>query len=232
MPRVRRLIFACSTLLLPVVALSCGGDEDSGGGNESEARAAAAALEAVPTNMTLTSMVFGDGGDIPGAHTCYVLDRSPPLAWSGVPEGAASLVLIVRGANAEGVNDGVHWVVYDLPADVDQLPGSVSITQETVSGGTQGRNSEKRRGWVGPCPEKGGDHAGTYVFNLYALDASLGLTVEGGASRSDVLAAMAGRVIGRGEITGTYCHTDAPWSPTGSRGSCPPVDHRLGAESL
>ena len=206
MRRVGRLIFACSTLMLPVVVLACGDGDGDGGGNESEARAAAAALEAVPTNMTLTSMVFGDGGDIPGGHTCYVLDRSPPLAWIGVPEGTASLVLIVRDANAEGVNDGVHWLVYDLPADVGQLPGSVSITQETVSGGTQGRNSENRRGWVGPCPEKGGDHAGTYVFNLYALDASLGLTVEGGASRSDVLAAMAGRVIGRGQITGTYCH--------------------------
>ena len=90
MPRVRRLIFACSTLLLPVVALSCGGDGDSGGGNESEARAAAAALEAVPTNMTLISMVFGDGGDIPGAHTCYVLDRSPP--WRGAASRRARRV--------------------------------------------------------------------------------------------------------------------------------------------
>ena len=128
MPRVGRLVLACSTLLLSVVVLACGGGDGDGGGNESEARAAAAALEAVSTNMILTSMVFGDGGDIPGGHTCYVLDRSPPLAWSGVPEGTARLVLIVR------------------EADVDQLPGSVSITQETVSGGTQGRNSENRRG--------------------------------------------------------------------------------------
>lgn len=223
----RRLLFLYPMILLFVTALACGG----GGGGDSGAEAAVAMLQAVPTNMTVTSTVFGDGGDIPGAHACYGLDRSPPLAWSGVPEGAVSLVLMVHEPDSGGVNGRVNWVVYDLPADVSALPGNISITQETVSGGIQGRNSEKRRGWVGPCPEKGINHAGSYLFNLYALDTTLGIEVEGGGARSDVLGAMTGHVIGHGRLTGAYCHTDAAWSPTGSRGSCPPVDHKLGAES-
>ena len=41
------------------------------------------------TRMALTSSAFAPDGAIPAAHTCDAADRSPPLAWSGVPAAVA-----------------------------------------------------------------------------------------------------------------------------------------------
>ncbi len=45
--------------------------------------------------MQLISTAFSEGQPIPRLHTCEGADVSPPLAWSGVPAGTKSLVLIV-----------------------------------------------------------------------------------------------------------------------------------------
>ena len=45
--------------------------------------------------LTLTSPAFSHLGEIPGRFTCEGEDLSPPLTWSGVPEGTESLALIV-----------------------------------------------------------------------------------------------------------------------------------------
>lgn len=42
-----------------------------------------------------TSPAFEHGRSIPRKHTCEGEDVSPPLAWSGVPQGTASLALVV-----------------------------------------------------------------------------------------------------------------------------------------
>ena len=210
--------------LLSFAAMACSsGDGDGGGG---EPLVDVDVLVGVETNMQLTSSGFGDGGDIPGAHSCYGIGTSPPLSWSGVPEGTQSLALIVEDPAGD---DPVHWVVYDLPPDVTGLPGSISITQETVLGGKQGRNDYNRRGWEGPCPDRGGEGEAFYVFDLYALDTVLGIDVEGGARRNDVFRAMNGRVIGHGRLMGKYCQSDkSTVTLTRGRGTCPPFDSKLG----
>jgi hypothetical protein len=38
--------------------------------------------------------VFSPGGAIPSEYTCDGADISPPLTWSGLPEGTNSLVLV------------------------------------------------------------------------------------------------------------------------------------------
>ena len=157
------LIALCSLALL-----ACGGDADGGGGDGGgEPLGDIDVLAGVETNMQLTSSAFADGEGMPGVHSCYGIGTSPPISWSGVPAGTQSIALVVDEPNEK---DSAHWVVYDLPPDVTELPGSISITQGEVSGGKQGRNDYNRRGWEGPCPKRGGDHEGSYVFNLYALD--------------------------------------------------------------
>ena len=47
------------------------------------------------TSLQLTSPAFPAGGAIPAAHTCEGADRSPALAWAGVPPGTRSLVLAI-----------------------------------------------------------------------------------------------------------------------------------------
>ena len=156
-----------------LAAIAC-----SSGDGEDTPLDASVLLEGVGANIELTSTELSNGAEIPGVYTCYGLDVSPPVSWSGVPEGALGLALIVDEPD-EGHR--VHWVIYDLPPDATELPGRISFTQETVLGrGKQGRNDFRRMGWAGPCPDPGGDHEGSYLFNIYALDTVLGIEIEGG----------------------------------------------------
>lgn len=224
------LVLSTSLLTILIAVMACSGSDD-----KNEPLGDIDVLAGVQTNMLLTSSVFGDGGDIPGAHTCYGIGVSPPVSWTNLPPGTESLALIVEELDAEAP---VRWVVYNLPPDVRTLPRSVSITKEEVLGGKQGRNDLNRLGWEGPCPKRGVTHALSYVFNVYALDTVLGIGIEGGPQRNDVLRAMNGHVIGHGRLTGNYCQSDSSRGDTsggsatkGSRGTCPPVDSKTSDSS-
>jgi phosphatidylethanolamine-binding protein (PEBP) family uncharacterized protein len=69
------------------------------------------------------------------------------------------------------------------------------------------RNTRGSIGYFGPRPPIG-DKPHHYHFQLFALSAPLELKL--GASREDLLAAMAGKVVARGEITGTYSQPSPP----------------------
>ena len=221
--RTNSLVFYSGILILfSIAALACSSSD-----GEEKPFEDSALLEGVETNLELASTEFNDVLEIPSIYTCYGLDVSPPVSWSGVPEGTRSLALIVDEPDRR---HRVHWVLYDLPPDATDLPGRTSFTDEKVLGaGKQGRNDFGRMGWAGPCPEPGGKNEAFYAFNLYALDTVLRLDIEEGAKRNDVLRAMEGHVVGHGRLTGKFCRTDAA-SPGGSgssqtrgRGSCPPI---------
>jgi Raf kinase inhibitor-like YbhB/YbcL family protein len=135
---------------------------------------------------------------IPIEHTCDGDDRSPPLTWHGAPAETAAYALVVHDPDAPR-GDWVHWVVFDLPATTRSLPNGVPRAR-TVDGGAQGTNDFGKLGWGGPCPPPGAAHR--YVFELYALDAPLGLPP--GSKRADVERAMQGRVLARTELVGRY----------------------------
>ena len=226
------VLYPSIVTLISFVTMACssGDGQDTPGDGQDTPLEDTALLEGVDVNIELTSTEFSNGGDIPGEYTCKGLDRSPPVAWNGVPEGTRSLTLIVDEPD-EGHR--VHWVVYDLPPEVTELPRYISILEKSVHGGKQGRNHSAGPGWSGPCPEEGVKNAGSYVFNIYALDTVLDIEVEGGARRNDVIRAMEGHVIGHGRLIGTFCRSDARGgdSLTGGggssgRGSCPPTESR------
>jgi Raf kinase inhibitor-like YbhB/YbcL family protein len=141
--------------------------------------------------MRLSSEAFEDGAAIPAEHTCDGADRSPPLAWSDVPEGTAAFTLIVTDPDARGF---VHWVLTDVPGDRRELAAG-----EGDGAGVAGRNDFGRSGWGGPCPPSG-QHR--YVFTIYALDAPLELGTD--ATADEVLSALADRTLGQGQLTGVY----------------------------
>ena len=70
-------------------------------------------------SMIITSSAFAQNGSIPKLYTCEGKDISPPLAWSGAPANAKSLVLIVDDPDAPDPAaprmTWVHWVLYNLP---------------------------------------------------------------------------------------------------------------------
>jgi len=154
------------------------------------------------TAIEVTSSAFTQGGEIPSLYTCEGKDISPPLRWSGVPEEADSLVLIVDDPDAPDPDapkmTWVHWLVYNLPAQLTALnPGTVSI--DLPAGAEEGLNNWDRKPYGGPCPPIGRHR---YFFKLYALNAALsGLDP---ANKDAMLAAMEGHIIGYGELMGTY----------------------------
>jgi len=148
----------------------------------------------------LTTTAFKDGAPISGKHTCDGVDVSPPLAWSGAPAGTRSFALIADDPDAPG-GTWVHWVLYNLPAEVSELPENIAKVESLDLGGArQGRTDFRRPGYGGPCPPPGPAHR--YFFTLYALDARLEL--KAGAQKKDVEAAMQGHVLGSAQLMGTY----------------------------
>jgi Raf kinase inhibitor-like YbhB/YbcL family protein len=147
--------------------------------------------------MKIESTAFAAGAEIPRAHNCEGDDVSPPLQFGEVPPAAKSLALIVDDPDAPDPAaprmTWVHWVAYDLP------PTSSGIAQGARAGGRDGLNDWKRTGYGGPCPPIGRHR---YFFKLYALDKLLGDLKQPTKQRLEQ--AMAGHVIARAELIGTY----------------------------
>ncbi len=152
--------------------------------------------------MELISNAFAVNGDIPTIHTCEGRDQSPPLAWSGVPAEAKSLALIVDDPDAPDPAapkmTWVHWVVYNLPAEISGLLAGAS-GKGLPLGAIEGLNDWQRKGYGGPCPPIGRHR---YVFKLYALDAVLPSLNP--ATKTKLEQAMEGHILARGELVGYY----------------------------
>src|SRR5271157_2343446 len=72
--------------------------------------------QAQPT-IAIESPAFAAQAIIPRDYTCSGADKSPPLVWSGIPQSARTVALVVDDPDAPaGV--WVHWVLYNLPASV------------------------------------------------------------------------------------------------------------------
>jgi len=149
-----------------------------------------------PGPFTLTSPAFDANGPIPAEYTCRGADRSPALAWSGVPAGTQALVLFVDDPDGR---DWVHWSVLDLaPAS----PGLSTGIAPTADPPQQGTNDFGKAGYGGPCPPSGTHH---YHFTLYALPAPLGL--HGHPNGKAVRAALAkAGPIAKVTLIGTAAH--------------------------
>ena len=148
--------------------------------------------------MVLTSPAFAEGGMIPPKYTCDGADVSPPLSWTGVPEGAISFVLICEDLDAP-MGTWVHWVLYDLPAAVHGLPEHVPAEGQPKTGGRQGMTDFRRIGYGGPCPP-GGTHR--YFFKLLALGRMLGLPA--GQTQKQVERAIRGDALAEARLMGRY----------------------------
>ena len=98
-------------------------------------------------DMTIESPAFEQNGEIPAVYTCDGRDISPALKWAGVPAGTESLVLIVDDPDAPDPAapkmTWVHWVLYNLPPDVDGLPEAVGA-EGLPKGTREGHNDWKR----------------------------------------------------------------------------------------
>ncbi|MFO7974765.1 MAG: YbhB/YbcL family Raf kinase inhibitor-like protein [Candidatus Hydrogenedentota bacterium] len=151
-------------------------------------------------SLEISSSAFDDQGTIPREHTADGQDVSPPLSWSGVPEGTQSLALVCDDPDAP-VGTWVHWVIWNIPAGAGGLDEAVPPQQrELPNGAVQGTNDFKKIGYGGPAPPRGPAHR--YFFKLYALDTSLDLAP--GAKKDELEKAMQGHILAEAQLVGQY----------------------------
>jgi Raf kinase inhibitor-like YbhB/YbcL family protein len=154
-------------------------------------------------DFRLTSPAFQQDQDLPARFSADGGNISPPLEWSGVPEGTKELLLICDDPDAPyGVF--THWIVYGLAATETGLPEGIpddAVLDEPVEL-MQGLNEFDESGYTGPTVLDDEDDdepvPHRYFFRLYALDTELPLAP--GARRDEVRQACSGHVIGSAEL--------------------------------
>jgi Raf kinase inhibitor-like YbhB/YbcL family protein len=160
--------------------------------------------------MTLTSTAWPDGGQIPLKHTQAGDQVSPPFAWSNVPDGVASFVLIAHDLDAaigNGTDDTLHWMLWNIPAASRGLNEGLLARPELPDGTRQ--ISAGGPYYRGPGAAAAGP-AHHYVFELFALDVPLDVPAVGASppqTRAAVIAAMAGHVRGKAAYIGLFKRT-------------------------
>ncbi len=160
-----------------------------------------AAEEPAPITIAwqLGSAAFTMEASIPTLHTCDGANTSPALTWSTPPPGTVTLALTVTDPDAPR-GTWVHWVVYNLPGSVTELPSNIARDASLAHGALQGVNDFGRIGYDGPCPPPGTSHR--YVFSLYALSARM--TLPARVSAAQLEQAMRLHVIGHTRLIGRY----------------------------
>ena len=154
----------------------------------------------------LTSSGFQQGHPIPKKYTGEGADVSPPLSWSGIPEGTKELVLICDDPDAPANEPWVHWVIYGIPADVSELSEGIPRKPHLKAphGALQGKNSwpaNEATGYRGPMPPSGhGVHH--YYFKLYALDTQV--EMDPGLDKRAVMEKISDHVLAECVLMGTY----------------------------
>ena len=158
--------------------------------------------QTAPETLHLTSPAFHDGGAIPVRYTADGEKLSPPLAWTGVPDGAAGVVLVAEDPDAPAPSPLVHILAWALQGhDGDLAEGALKSPGSPGDSVSLGRNSFFSAQYLPPDPPPGhGPHR--YCFQVFALDRAPEL---GSAPvRTQVVQAMKGHVIARGLLVGVY----------------------------
>jgi Raf kinase inhibitor-like YbhB/YbcL family protein len=163
--------------LLGSALAACGGSED---GDENAGDDPADTSDDASGRLSLSSPAFNEGDPIPAEYSLAGGDVSPPLTWSGVPDGTAELALTVVDPDA---GNFLHWVV----AGID--PSLTSIEKGSLpADSVQALNNFGEADWGGPAPPPGPAH--TYVFTLYALAEPSGIAE--GSPGNDAVTALSG----------------------------------------
>ena len=142
--------------------------------------------------------VFKDGEMIPSRYTCDGVNVSPPITWSDPPESTKSLALICDDPDAP-MGTWVHWVVYNIAPNQAGFGENVPTGSRTPDGAVQGVTDFGTEGYGGPCPPSGTHR---YYFKVYALD--MELSINGQATKKQVVDAMKGHILAQGQIMGRY----------------------------
>jgi hypothetical protein len=113
--------------------------------------------------VELRSPAFNDHDLMPARLSKPGGNVSPPLRWSGIPDGTEELVLLCEDADTPGAEPFLHWLVTGID------PNTTGVDEGQVpQGGREWPNGFGTTGWGGPQPPKG-DDPHRFFFRLYAV---------------------------------------------------------------
>ena len=163
-----------------------------------------ALAQPAPATITLTSPTLATGLPIPRQHTADGENTSPAFAWTGAPAATKSFAVICDDPDVPMPQPFVHWVIYNIPATAKGLPANVPIDPTAampaeIAGAVQGPSGFRRPIYRGPAPPPGKVH--NYHFTVYALDVS---DLPADLNKAQLVEAMTGHIVGRGELVATY----------------------------
>ena len=201
----RKLSLVLLLLVGAVSALSAAPTEGKKGGKggkggppsgSGDTVAAAKPADKNPT-LKLTSPAVKDGEKLPVEYTGDGDSASPPLAWTGVPKGTQSLVLIMHHLDPEGKTK-IYWLMYDID------PKTTSVAKNATDFGKMGVSTVHNRVEYAP-PHSKGPGEKKYVLTLFALSAKPDLSkAESPITVDPVLAAIKGKVLAAADLTVIY----------------------------
>jgi Raf kinase inhibitor-like YbhB/YbcL family protein len=167
-----------------------------------------------PGKLTVQSPAFTEGAPIPPIFSEYEQGASFPLSWTAGPADTRSYVVIVEDPDSKPPSavPVVHWLVWNIPPSVTSLREGLQKQDrlEDPPGLRQGPGSNGVVGYRGPRPPAG-DPPHHYHVQVFALDRQLDLPA--GTNRDEVLSAMKGHVLARGELVGTFKRPESPARP-------------------
>ncbi len=153
--------------------------------------------------LTLKSSAFRDASEIPKDFTGEGLDKSPPLAWESRSDRTQQFALLCEDPDAPQSEPFVHWLLYNIPANIKSLPEAIpeEADLESPFKAQQGMNSTGKIGYIGPMPPVGhGWHR--YYFKLFALDQELNL--KAGLGKAEFLEAIRTHILAECDLVGRY----------------------------
>ncbi|MBW1595985.1 YbhB/YbcL family Raf kinase inhibitor-like protein [Streptomyces sp. JJ38] len=121
--------------------------------------------------LSVSSEDLTDGGTLPDAQVYAKGNSSPQLSWSAGPAGTLSYAVTCYDPDAPTGSGFWHWTVFDIPADVTELPAGAGTGdfRGLPTGALQARNDYGSRDFGGAAPPPG-DGPHRYVFTVYAVD--------------------------------------------------------------
>jgi len=151
---------------------------------------------ATDSSFVLTSPTMQQGGELPVEYTCDGASTTPPLAWTGAPDGTVGYAVAMHHVPGPG-DTHWYWVVYDLDASVHQLDAGVAPAGSLGTNSVNGADE-----YAPPCSKGPGEKV--YTFTVYALSAQPALAGDTAVSRDVLLAAIEGSVLASATLDVTY----------------------------